>query len=103
VLGKAPTVAVVQRDGNAFAFAERCGHCIGNTTAVLCYGGNSINQDQDIRPCTNPLFGTVFVEANYGAVHLCPHESSGTQLRGDFDLGSLGGFWQRECHDDRIV
>ena len=102
VLGKAPTVAVVQRDGNAFAFAERRGNGVSQPTAILLGGLDAVHKNQNVFAGADSLLGVGVVQPYRLAVDLCAHKTGGPELRSDLNVRTVSGRRQWERDDNGI-
>src|SRR5437870_3420475 len=86
-----PTVAVVQRDGNAFAFAERRGNGVSQPTAILLGGLDAVHKNQNVFAGADSLLGVGVVQPYRLAVDLCAHKTGGPELRSDLNVRTVSG------------
>ena len=99
MLGKAPPVAVVQRHRDTFALAERRRDRIGETATILRGGRDPVYDNEHVLAGPHASFDAIIVQPNDCSVDLGPDKTGCSELRRDFDVGTMRGCRKRKCHD----
>ena len=100
VCRKAPAVAVLERDRHALTLVECRGDRVRQAPAIPFQRRQPVHDHQHFLSLSHALLGIRRIEPDQCAVDLRPHEAGGTELRGDFDIGTMRARrqWERDQH-----
>jgi hypothetical protein len=90
VLGEAPPVAIVERQGHAFTFAECSSDGVGESATVCFDRIEPIDDDEHVLTCSHALLGPLVIQAQQLAIDLRADESCRPKLCSDLDIWTAG-------------